>query len=439
MKSLLFTLLLATGTAVGFANDKNNGKPADYVVHEWGTFTSLQGANGVQLSWLPQIGADLPPFVYRDNLRNSIGAGYLSRSVMSKASRRARQRMETPVLYFYSEKPRTVDVEVRFPNGSITEWYPRVSHAGPTMTSIAKERIPQGRAGESYIRWNDVQVLPHDQKVALKHDGKPSHYYPARETDANPLKISTGTGRWQVTETEKLLFYRGLGQFEAPLRVRLDLTETKMQLANAGKEALTDLFVLVVRHGQAKVTRIARVDGNKSVNTGWKPNAGLRPLKQVAQELAGNLEQVLVSRGLYRPEAKAMIKTWRQSWFEEDGVRVLYSLPNTWTDKTLPLELSPQPKEVVRVMIGRAELITPQVEWAVLREVVRYSEPARRAAAVAGVDKLQLGRFLDPVLAKLMGTHPTREFRLACDGLRQRYHEKYLKRRPLPLLTAANR
>jgi len=33
--------------------------------------------------------------------------------------------METPVLYFYPLKPMTVSVRVDFPNGRVTEWYPR--------------------------------------------------------------------------------------------------------------------------------------------------------------------------------------------------------------------------------------------------------------------------------------------------------------------------
>ena len=35
-----------------------------YIAHEWGTFTSVQGAEGVQLAWNPLIAADLPPFVF---------------------------------------------------------------------------------------------------------------------------------------------------------------------------------------------------------------------------------------------------------------------------------------------------------------------------------------------------------------------------------------
>jgi hypothetical protein len=54
-----------------------------------------------------------------------------------------------------------------------------------------------------------------------------------------------------------------------------------------------------------------------------------------------DLRQVLVSSGLYEKEADAMIKTWRDSWFEE-GMRIFYILPRGITDSTLPLQIDPQ-------------------------------------------------------------------------------------------------
>ena len=67
------------------------------IVHEWGTFTSIAGKDGVALEWRPLNGAsDLPKFVYTiqnhdDGLRHG-----------PKANLTAAVRMETPVLYFYS-------------------------------------------------------------------------------------------------------------------------------------------------------------------------------------------------------------------------------------------------------------------------------------------------------------------------------------------------
>src|SRR5437867_10921098 len=89
------------------------------IVHEWGTFTSIAGKDGVALEWRPLNGAsDLPKFVHtiqtvNDGLRHAPPKAQLTAAI----------RMETPVLYFYSPNDTEVSVKVDFPKGKITEWY----------------------------------------------------------------------------------------------------------------------------------------------------------------------------------------------------------------------------------------------------------------------------------------------------------------------------
>ena len=42
-----------------------------------------------------------------------------------------------------------------------------------------------------------------------------------------------------------------------------------------------------------------------------------------------------------------MVNTWRNSYFESDGVRALFILPQSWTDHYIPMSVDPQPKELV--------------------------------------------------------------------------------------------
>src|SRR5258705_13696276 len=86
------------------------GLENDFVAHEWGTFTSVQGADGVQLEWNPLVTTELPKFVYdrgrpTGNSRLPRYAEYSGKSALITL-----QRMETPVIYFYSERERKVDV-----------------------------------------------------------------------------------------------------------------------------------------------------------------------------------------------------------------------------------------------------------------------------------------------------------------------------------------
>jgi len=90
----------------------------DLTVHEWGTFTSIAGPDGLSMDWLPLTGStDLPSFVEH------------FREVAFKGGLRGTTRMETPVLYFYSTRETTVSVNVSFDKGLITEWYPHADSA----------------------------------------------------------------------------------------------------------------------------------------------------------------------------------------------------------------------------------------------------------------------------------------------------------------------
>ena len=57
--------------------------------------------------------------------------------------------------------------------------------------------------------------------------------------------------------------------------------------------------------------------------------------------LGSRLETVLTREGLYPREARAMVDTWRDSWFEE-GTRLLYIVPRATVDAMLPLEITPR-------------------------------------------------------------------------------------------------
>jgi hypothetical protein len=136
-----------------------------------------------------------------------------------------------------------------------------------------------------------------------------------------------------------------------------------------------------------------------------------RPLEEVAAVLSREMEGTLKKGGLYDREATAMVNTWRDSWFEEPGLRVLYVLPRPWTDETLPIDLAPAPRELVRVMVGRAEVITPAVESVVREQIVRFSDSDAevKAQIVAAFQGLQLGRFAEPAIRLALGSEPSQK------------------------------
>ena len=69
MKITFIATLLITAVNLHLATPTRAAE--DYVAHEWGTFTSVQGAEGVQLAWNPFITSELAAFVYDPYKQNA--------------------------------------------------------------------------------------------------------------------------------------------------------------------------------------------------------------------------------------------------------------------------------------------------------------------------------------------------------------------------------
>src|SRR5438270_567562 len=98
-RQTLFRLCFAM-SALAVLGSVTRNHQKGFVAHEWGTFTSFQGSDGVLLNWRPLQTSRLPDFVY--NWQNA-GFNRQARNAYAfgKASMLTLQRMETPVIYFY--------------------------------------------------------------------------------------------------------------------------------------------------------------------------------------------------------------------------------------------------------------------------------------------------------------------------------------------------
>jgi hypothetical protein len=346
------------------------GESAGLVVHEWGTFTSFSGADGALLDFATTPGKDLPSFVYtRESLEHA-------RIASRGKSAPARERMETPVVYFYSEAPREVEVEVRFPKGVLTEFYPHVRDYAPRAESGA-------RAG-GLLRWGKVKILPGDAAAASLPGLAPGddraraeHYLYARETDAALVRVCAENGD-NETEAEKFLFYRGVGSFELPVAARA-LGGGRVALQVDGAAEIARALVLeVADDGRARLAEVDLAPRGRDREVALP--ADFRPAAVVGRELEERLLEELEQAGLFEKEARAMVKTWRASYFASAGLRVLYVLPRAFTDEVLPLSVKPAPDALVRVLLGRMEVLTPEREAAVAAALRGDSAAAREAA-----------------------------------------------------------
>jgi hypothetical protein len=206
-----------------------------------------------------------------------------------------------------------------------------------------------------------------------------SKYYAARNTDAAPVEISG--------LREKMIFYRGVGNFDVPLWVKYR-DDGKVELRN--KSTQTVPFAILFENHEGKI--------------GYRVIGPVKDAVTVAvPEMNGNLDQLrqdligrLVEFGLYKKEAQAMIETWRDSWFEE-GTRVLQIVPRSQVDEWVPLTITPAPGELTRVYVGRIEMLSPGTR-ATIQNAIEHGDSATLQ---------KFGRFLDPFIDQMRARSQT--------------------------------
>lgn len=370
---------------------------ADLKVHEWGTFTSVQGANGEAQTGLEHEEEALPDFVHSLNENAVMGRcgegcrecvkGMCMDDIRSTpADAPITQKMETPVLYFYSPTPTKVDVTVDFPKGLISQYFPL-----PTTVLPKLQRNMSLANGQIHYKDLEIATGPAEFPAVLAGNV----YGPARETKANPVRTQF--------ETEKFIFYRGIGNFTTSLKVTSDYDRIVFEdTAGAG---IPFILAVNIRDGKGGFTTVGSLPekGSKALNM-VNFNAQVRPIQDLAKfevEVMPKLVSALVASGLYEDEARAMVNTWKLSYFHTEGLRVLYVLPRKETDQILPIKISPAPTELVRTLVGRIEILTHQEERALLltaeMAVTRPDGPQQFRQAAAA-----LGRFREPKLKRVL-------------------------------------
>ena len=333
-----------------------------YTLHEWGTFTSVSGSDGKLLPGVHLEEEPLPRFVYA-HAGMEPGAGRDNGWVRPLSG--VTIRLETPVIYFYTDKPFDAHVEVKFNGGSISQWYPQRSggEAAPERRMIAtkgldepdpeQNRLDFARGYYGRIMW-DVKVEPAGDDAmgrVFHHRETPSWIFP-RHTDSALVTNKEG-------ETEKYLFYRGVGNFQPPA-VFTSTGAGQVSMRNTGHAVIPGLLAFELDNdASARWSTAHDTPPTDSAHTDLSKKAFTKDWRKgvYAEAVA-----MLMDAGLYRKEADAMIQTWWPSYFERAGFRVFWVVPQESADAVLPLSVTPAPQKTVRVMVGRTEILSPVFE-----------------------------------------------------------------------------
>ena len=346
------------------------------IVHEWGTFTSLQGSDGVTLDGMHHEDERLPSFVHQiavagGSTMQSKGAGPLPAEV--------NQKMETPVLYFHTSKAHSVEAAVSFPKGVITQWFPDVASRNPKFNSVYE--IANGQ-----MTWQ-LQVDPLLSMKKAPAVAADSIWQPSRNVVATPVKVGN--------EIEGFVFYRGLGNFTLPLKVTS--ADGKLTVHNDSAQAIPGAVILHANaDGRGHARALGPIPAGGTVTLA-EPNVQCSDYVDTARVL---LHKALVDTGLYDDEARAMIDTWTHSYFKTPGLRLLYILPPQWTDELLPLSITPTPAQTLRILVGRIEILTQQEEKSTIARI----QTLQGQKEVLHVDVLrEEGRFFEAKVRRALG------------------------------------
>jgi hypothetical protein len=319
------------------------------VVHEWGTFTSFQDADGRTIAGINVDDEPVPWFVHRLGSVPATGPGNLPATWSQGAPSchpEVTMRLETPVLYFYPTAgwaAAAFDVRATFAGGWLTEFFPAAS---ADRGDFPRTLDAQARGS---LLWRQVRLDP-DAK-ALLHDTTYRVWLAPRKVNA------TVVSNPESKEAEKYLFYRGVGHLDAPLTFKE--RNGAIDIALRGDEArLTTLprvwLVEVLPDGRVRYQALPA--GGRAISAAaFAPAAA--GMKTSLEGLRRELADALTGQGLYADEAAAMLETWKLSYFESQGLRAFFLLPQDWTDAHLPLSIS-TPADVTRVMVGRVELVS---------------------------------------------------------------------------------
>jgi len=331
------------------------------VVHEWGTYTSMQGPNGIPMPGLHHGEEKLPEFVHSRANEQKRGinppplptaatkAGCYFCEVMDwtptpNSELEVTQKLETPVIYFYkhSNSYSNITATVQFPEGIITETYPRPTLNLPPIGQVQK-------TGNGLAQWH-VKTAPLGTSLEVPYVASDNIWAPSRKVQANFVENFNG-------EKERHIFYRGLGRFVGPVSVQS--TMDSLVVENLHEEIIPAVWVLSCDGVKGVVRELGQLDGKLTVQTELSllSSSSAMDMDQYIARASDLIAAELVKAGLFPLEARAMVDTWKNSYFRSAGVRVLYIAPKSYPDTLLPMKINPTPRSISRVLVGRVEVL----------------------------------------------------------------------------------
>ncbi|MEP6653401.1 MAG: hypothetical protein ABJA82_08590 [Myxococcales bacterium] len=366
---------------------------ANLTVHEWGTFTSVNNSAGALMEGLHHEEEALPLFVYGRAKVASGGTAITGGKSLEAQPTGVTQKLETPVLYFYGTGIPSVRVRVDFPKGVLSEWYPNAAMFGPKIGAATGSTMT---VAGGFMEWR-ADLSPSMTQADFPPVVPEDIWAPSRRVASLPVTVGA--------EHEQFIFYRGLGSFKLPLTIDVDANGL-VNIHNQSSDSSPAVYLLRVHAGGGAIVDLGPLAAGGHITGVPMPAGGKEhDLSVYVKNAQDRIAQAVQGTGLYADEARAMVETWSRSYFQSYGLRILYVVPRAWTDSLLPLTIEPTPRELVRTLMGRVEVLAPAEENDLLARAVAASAGGVPASTVIK----ELGRLAEPKLRRVLEltTDPT--------------------------------
>lgn len=201
-------------------------------IHEWGTFTSLEDESGRAIGGINTDDEPVPAFVHRLGfaLLSSTEEPPIFFQVAPSCHPDVTIRLETPVIYFHpppgQQDIQDANVRVQFRGGWLTEFYPGARPDAPGLTngSFRFPHLLPTTTGS--LEWDDLQI---GQGEGWPLTNTSAHVW------TSPRAVQSALVRNADGESEKFLFYRGVGHIDAPLSISRDADTGQLEFRSQQK------------------------------------------------------------------------------------------------------------------------------------------------------------------------------------------------------------
>lgn len=350
-------------------------------VHVFGTLTSVQSSLGADLVGAWHDEEALPAFVAGRDLgpAGSGAAELLPDGVTHK--------LQSLVVALHTGVTTPVTVTLDLPAGMPSRWLPAPAALEPPLGA-------GGPLSGGAISWT---VTP-DPSGAAPQAGD-DLWGGLRGIDAAPLQ---GVG-------ERFLFAQALAGLDLPLRVEAQ-EDGSFRVTNDSDQTVPAAWVVHVHPGGGlKLSVGALAPGESKVKLPTPKEINLDEYTLVSAE---DIAKELDLAGLTPAESRVLVGTWSWSVFHTQGLRLLYLAPQEWIDQAAPLSVSPAPDTMVRAIVGRIEVLTPDEEDELRNSVELAAAGQGAAPTVEG-----LGVFAEPRLRRTLELLQDPAARALCESL----------------------